>query len=300
MDFENIDRIFDDAMKRTELAKGPIVKPMTDALAADHFLLKKSWDYFRERVKTIESHWSEIVQAKDAEIQALKEEFLQLKETTFDIEKENERLKLFEVSIRETRAEDFVSFEKMSERLKLAWQEERVSLELKLRSWNDATEKWEQEREALRKAAMDRETKLKNRIDVLEGEKAVNAQKTVEDRQKLEEEVLHVHEQEESWKRKVDLLKKEVESRDHWIKEQEGRAHELKVTVEEAQAQMKEMKELIKERDYQIRGLELSVHTLGEEKEIMKKSWAREQAEWRELWDRAREMWDKRNNKKES
>jgi hypothetical protein len=132
-EFEKIDQLFTDTLTRLENKKPQISDPYTQGPhSADHFLLKKSWDYFKDRVRAIEQHWQEIVGAKDAEIAALKEELYQVRQEMDDASAKTGMIDAFEQSVRETRTDDFIDFQKLSERLKDAWEEERQSLATQL------------------------------------------------------------------------------------------------------------------------------------------------------------------------
>ncbi len=50
-------------------------------------------------------------------------------------------------------------------------------------------------------------------------------------------------------------------------------------------------------RDREIQNLKIIIEIHQKEIANLRSSWSREQAEWRELWDRARSVWE--NEKKE-
>src|SRR4051812_11553160 len=72
MDFKEIDAMFEDAARRLKGGVNPTGAYGEPPLAADHFLLRRSWEFFQKRLKAIEQHWGEIAAAKDAEIAALR------------------------------------------------------------------------------------------------------------------------------------------------------------------------------------------------------------------------------------
>src|SRR3954468_14483349 len=74
MDFKEIDGMFETAARRLKAGVDPTAPYGEPPLASDHFLLRRSWEFFQKRLKTMEDQWSEIAGAKDAEITALRKQ----------------------------------------------------------------------------------------------------------------------------------------------------------------------------------------------------------------------------------
>src|SRR5688572_197330 len=98
--------MFDETMARMGRGETTALKE-TEVSSANQYLLKKSWEYFRDRIKTIEEHWSQILEAKQKQIQAMEEELNQSHAIQEDLERENKSFQVFENAVKETRKDDF-------------------------------------------------------------------------------------------------------------------------------------------------------------------------------------------------
>lgn len=295
MDFKELDTIFDQALKRLDTKKPSALDPYSEGPhSADHFLLKKSWDYFKDRIRTIESHWEEIVKSKDQELFAVKEELRLAREELGEAEIKNQMLDQFEEEVRKTRSVDFVNFQKLSERLKQSWEEERQSLAAQLAAVEFAL-KTERDRTESLHAEMDKRAKqAAAAADALKEENARLSQKNLEETKHSFQTAGQKDQEITAREARIELLKAEVERRDHVLVEQSESLNSMGTKIDALLLRIKQADENTADRDTQIKNLTADLERLQFENESIKKAWQNEQAQWRELWERARELWDQR------
>jgi chromosome segregation ATPase len=300
MEFKRLDNLFNQAFQRADAEKPIALDAYKEGPhSADHFLLKKSWDYFKERIQAIEAHWGEIVKAKDDEMSVLREQLRIAREELGEADVKNQMLDKFEEEVRVTRSVDFVNFQKLSDRLKNAWEEERQSLEAQLSSLEHAL-KNEKENTIKLKDEMAKRGLVQNQSqDVLREENAglhqklVASQKALADTQaKKDDEII----QRDS---RIELLKAENERLGLVMNEYSQTIDSLGTKVDALLLRIKEGDEALVDRDVRIKHLGTEIKQLQFEKESIKQAWHVEQAQWRELWDRSRQMWDESREKKE-
>src|SRR5689334_21839662 len=133
MDAKDLDREMNSLMEK--LSKRPAVPSgaySSDPLASDHFILNRSWDFFKKRIAAIEKQWQEIVNAKADEIRVLKQEMDLIQTRVHELEEVNISLEGMLANLKVSRLQDFEEFKKKNEKLKMSWDEERISLESKL------------------------------------------------------------------------------------------------------------------------------------------------------------------------
>jgi chromosome segregation ATPase len=295
VDFKELDTIFDQALKRLDTKKPSALDPYSEGPhSADHFLLKKSWDYFKDRIRTIESHWEEIVKSKDQELFAVKEELRLAREELGEAEIKNQMLDQFEEEVRKTRSVDFVNFQKLSERLKQSWEEERQSLAAQLAAVEFAL-KTERDRTESLHAEMDKRAKqAAAAADALKEENARLSQKNLEETKHSFQTAGQKDQEITAREARIELLKAEVERRDHVLVEQSESLNSMGTKIDALLLRIKQADENTADRDTQIKNLTADLERLQFENESIKKAWQNEQAQWRELWERARELWDQR------
>ncbi len=295
MDFKNLDHIFDEAVKRLSIGKPETGDPYQQGPhSADHFLLNKSWDYFKDRVRTIEAHWEEIVNAKDEELNAIKEELRVSREALGESEIRNQMLDKFEEEVRQTRAVDFVDFKKLSERMKQAWEEERQSIAAQLAAVEFALKTERERAKALDEEMTRRGKAAAAAIDSLKQENAALAQKNVEEVKSTHQTAGKKDAEIVERDSRIELLKAEVERRDQFLVEQAQNIDSMGTKIDALLLRIKQGDEALADRDVKIKNLQADIARLDFEKESIKKAWQNEQAQWRELWDRSRSMWDQR------
>lgn len=295
MEFKEIDYLFDEAFKRVGNKTPQAIDPYAQGPhSTDHYLLKKSWDYFKNRIRTIEAHWDEISKAKEEEINALKKELALVKEELGEAELKNQMLNQFEEEVRRTRSTDFVDFKKLSDRLHHAWEEERQSLATQLSAVEFALTK---ERERSQKIVEDKVRQIEamvKRIDALKEEGDSRIQKNIEEKKSLESAVDLKDREVAERDLKLEKLAVEIEGKNQFLKDQEVEILSLGTKIDALLLRIKDTDETVRDRETRIKNLSADVERLEFEKDSVKKAWANEQAQWRELWDRTRELWDKR------
>lgn len=286
MDFKELDRQFDEIM---EMGRPRENQP------SDHFLLKKSWDYFKERIKTIESHWEEILKAKEDELKAQGEEVALLKQQLIQMEDENKQLLLFQDVVRESRREDYLNFKSYQEKLHQAFEEERIAYAEQIAGFEHELGQEKKMHAADVRKVQDQVKNLYEKIDVLKKQHFDALQHDLEIKKSYEKKMADLDSHISSWQVKNEILHNEISRRDDTIHQYEEKILELKKNQDKLDQEMKDLKGLVKDRDQKIHFLNENVRILAQEKESMRESWQREQAEWRELWDRARTVWQKNN-----
>lgn len=295
MKSNEIDRLFDESLNRVAKGTGPLAGAYdTSPLAADHLLLKRSWEYFRHRMNTMEEQWKKILESKDAEIKALLKEIDLTKNREGELKTQNEAFRAFDLEYGRSKATDYLMFEKKIRQLRESWEAEREALHRKEEEFETSKSSFEEkilqlkEEFAARQKGWEKEREaLHSQLNtILEQQKKMQAQ-WASDLAAKEEETLSLN-------AKVDLLRPEVERRDQRIQQlhedirlQESQNSDL---MGQLAGHMKKLRE--QEESYSLLSERYAI--LEKEKEAMRESWVREQAEWRELWDRERELWERK------
>src|ERR1044071_93389 len=157
MDPKDLDREMNSLLEK--LAKRPAVSSdpyAADPLASDHFILQRSWEFFKKRISAIEKQWQEIVNAKSDEIRVLKQELELVRNRVHELEETNSSLEGMLANFKLARLQDFEEFSKKHEKLKMAWEEERISLESKLMALEYQVEKERKKSEEESRRAQDK------------------------------------------------------------------------------------------------------------------------------------------------
>jgi len=295
MEFNELDRLFDQAIKRADKQNPIALDPYSQGPhSADHFLLKKSWAYFKERMRTIESHWEEIAAAKDQEMSTLKEELNMVRAELEEATLKNSMLDKFEEEVRKTRSNDYINFDRLNERLKQAWEEERQSLATQLSAVEFALQKEKERNVTLQNEMARRARALNSTVDALKEENQELTQKNLEAKQADESKLIAKDEDIAGRDLKIDLLRSEIERRDIVLAQQAKELEAYGTKVDALLLRIKHTDETVADRDLRIKNLLAEVERLEFEKNALRTAWQNEQAQWRELWDRSRELWDKK------
>src|SRR4051812_7271647 len=110
MKFSELDKQFEQTWERLQNGKPILGVYGKDPLAEDHFLLKRSWDYFRSRVRNIEDQWRKIAEAKDAQLKAVQKENVSIRVRMTQAEEEVVMLREIDRSLAEARKLDILNF----------------------------------------------------------------------------------------------------------------------------------------------------------------------------------------------
>lgn len=290
----DLDRLFDESANRIKNGTGALSGAYaTSPLAADHLLLKRSWDYFRHRINAIEEQWQKIVEAKEAEKKALEKELSLNREQTHDLEIQNTAFRSFEYEYGRSKAEDYIHFQKQTENLKFQWEQEREVLmktqsELELKILKLEADSDRSQDDFLKKQA-----RWKDALDAARTE----AGQLVERHRERQNEWLAESAQKDADNKdlilKIDLLRAEVENRDQMIKHMKEEIFAQERQKTDLASQLALAMGKIRELEGEMSVLSERYGILMKEKDAIREEWSREQAEWRELWERQREMFDR-------
>ncbi len=287
MDFKDIDQMFDSIMERID-TKAPLIKGAYDTLplSQDHFLLNKSWQYFKERLKTIETQYEQQIKANHDEIDALKKEILVHKETTEELDRQNSFLKAFQESFVKSRHMDFIDFQKAQNNLTEVWEEERLKLESKIHALENECQKVAKGHDGVLKKHLDREKLLQQKIDELKNKIIMDAQRNNEQVKEYHTVLADKQDVIKNREQKNELLRQEVNRlnvHQHKLNEEitlwERRTDSLLEKLDSMQKELDGRHQIIEQLSFQI-------DTLKREKEEIRRNWQKEEASWRELWDR--------------
>jgi len=296
MEFKEIDHLFDTVFERLEnkapLLKGPYE---TYPLGQDHFLLNKSWAYFKERIKNIETQYEEQLEAKREEIAALKKEMGIYKDIATELESKNSFLSAFQETFVKSRSIDFMDFQKSEEKLKNVWEEERLKLENKILAQEHEINRLKGNAENQSEEHRKREKMLQKLIDDLKNKIDLKAE---EENEKLKEITIQLMEKEEviqNRENKIELLKGEIGRTNGLIK---NLKEEIAMWERRAESLIGKVEQLQREMDgrgQKLEQLSFRIDALQREKAELKQNWEKEEASWRELWDRVRILQEKEN-----
>ncbi len=296
MEFTEIDRQFDEAFERLQRTAPPVATAYgSSPLAADHFLLKKSWDYFRNRVKSIEEQWKKMLEAKDHQYRAVFAELTDARKRQVELEEENNLLRSLDHSVKKARADDYIGFAKKSENLRLHWDAERDALHRKIEALETKIVQTKKAGELRISTTMAREEKLKETIALLRKEADMWAERESDIKKKCGDELVLKDEKIHSLDAKVDLLRTEIEHRDQVIKRLTDAVTTHEKDSVAMTAYVAELQRALKEKQLDLANLQTQLAIAHQDKKNLQTGWERERAEWRELWDRGRSLWDKKS-----
>jgi chromosome segregation ATPase len=300
MEFTEIDRQFDEAFERLTRQSPTVTSAYgTSPLAADHFLLKKSWDYFRNRVKNIEEQWRKMLEAKEQQLRTTMLELTESRQRQADLEEDNHLLRSLDRNVKKARAEDYVGFARKSENLRLHWDAEREALQRKI----DALERKviaDKKTADLRVATtITREQKLKETLEAMRDEASLFADRERDIQKKCAEELTIKDEKIQSLDSNVDIFRSEVDRRDQLLKQLKDMVTTSEKDAVAMTAYVEELQRALKDKDLDLANLKAKLEILTQEKTNLQAGWERERSEWRELWDRGRSLWDKNKSRRE-
>ncbi len=299
MEFKDIDSMFEDAAKRLKGGVNPTAAYGEPPLASDHFLLKRSWEFFQKRLKAMEDHWVQITSAKETAIQALLkaqkesgEEFVKMK----DRANETEEIDLTLVS---GRLEDQRSFAADLQSLRETFEQERESLERRITDAESLKNRIRKEAESRLSVMQAEILELRASLSKASEEIAEQAGKRLVADGTAAETVLKRDEVIKSLESKVELLKSELARREQLQRDSTDRAHALSRDHQLLEGDNRSANSELNAAHERIDDLEVRLRSARMESDALRDARKQEQAEWRELWERAREMWEleRKNNR---
>lgn len=300
MDFKEIDDLFEGALRRLTAKANPAAPYGEPPLASDHFLLKRGWEYFRNRAAAMEAEWKQLVSAKEDEIRSLREIIRLRDEKLSSLEAETRDTEKIEEAFARARMAEEQDFSDATRKLHDTWEEEREAI---LRSLEDANLRVQQvrtEAEHRLKAAQKEVTELRVSLEKARLELASQADRRLSAEGELTRALAARDEVIRSMEIKLDLMRSELDRRDLALKDVQTERGTLARERDELAQQARRDADELSSRKEQLRFLEEKLAAAKVEMEGLKTSWSREQAEWRELWDRSREMWEKVRRKESS
>jgi len=292
MEFKDIDSMFDGAAKRMGDGVNPAASYGEPPLASDHYLLRRSWEFFQKRMKALEDQWEQIASAKDAEIRAL------MKAAS------DNTARLHELEERSTESNEM---DRLLETMRLDEHRNHAAAVRALQ------EKWEMQREVLERRATDAEAlavrvrqEAESRLTALEkdarelreslakarGEIDLQVEKRLGGESEASESLLRRDDLIRSLESKVDLLRSELERREMMFKQTVEKLHALAHENERLSVEKTSAVNATRDAEQRAANLDERLRVARQEADELKSARKREQAEWRELWDRAREMWE--------
>jgi chromosome segregation ATPase len=294
VDFKEIDDMFEGALKRLSAKAGPGVPYGEPPLASDHFLLKRSWEYFRQRASAMEKEWKQILAAKEDEMKAL-QEILRLRDEQLaglqGATKDSERI---EEEFARAQLADQREFSDAARKLHETWEEEREAL---LRSADEASSRVQRIRAEAEHRVKAAETEMKNlraSLDKARAEALLQTEKRLEADGEAAKALSMRDELIRSLESKVDVLRSELDRRESAVKDLTGRLEERGKDLADLTARLSAAAAESAAKSDRIALLDEKLAAAAREIEELRAGWKREQAEWRELWDRSREMWEKK------
>lgn len=299
MKSNDIDRLFDESMNRVNKRSGPLSGSYdTSPLAADHLLLKRSWEYFRHRMAALEDQWKKILESKDIEIKALTKEMDLIKEREGELKTQNEAFRAFELEYGRSKANDYLLFEKRIRQLRETWEAEREAINRKEEDFAGVKTSLEMEIVKLKDELAARQKGWERERDAMHSQLNTILEQQKKMQQQWSADVTAKEEETLSLNAKVDLLRPEIERRDQRIQQLKEDLRNQEIQKDELTRQAADLVRKNREQEEQILRLSERYSILEREKESIRESWSREQAEWRELWDRERELWERKAHEK--
>jgi len=294
MDFKEIDAMFEGAFQRLGAKANPAAPYGEPPLASDHFLLKRGWEYFRQRAAAMEAQWKQILGAKDDEIKALKEQLRLRDERLTSLEGDTRESDDIEQAFVRQQLAEQRQFSDDTRKLYDTWEEEREAL---IRSVEESTARVQRiraEAEHRLKSAEKEVENIRVSLDKARAEIGHQADKRVVSDADSSRGLLARDEVIRSMESKIDLLRSELDRREMGLKDHSERTETLQRDLDEAARLGAAQASELGRKSERIQLLEETVAAVRREADALRASWKNEQAEWRELWDRSREMWGKK------
>lgn len=295
MEFKELDEMFESALRRLNAKASPAAPYGEPPLASDHFLLKRSWEYFRQRAAAMEIEWKQILKAKEDEIRALRELVRLRDERLSGLEDASRDTGQIEEEFARAQLADQRGFSDASRKLHDSWEEEREAL---IRSAEEAAARVQRiraEAEHRVKAGEAEIRDLRASLEKSRADLAAQAEKRLASDSDLAKALVARDEVIRSLESKVDLLRSELDRRDSALKDFGVRLDTRQKEEGDLAARLAATSAELGAKAEQIGLLEEKLSSARGEIESLRAAWGREQAEWRELWDRSREMWDRKN-----
>jgi len=292
--YSELDRLFEDARERLESGKVNSSSPYKEGpLASDHFMLKKSWDYFHHRVTDLNDQNDTLLASKTMAIESLTKELEETRNRLEKLEEDHRYFSAFQEELRQEWTGDFLSEKHALERLKNKWEEERVALESRTHDLEYQLEKKTYELKLGSDLFRKLENDLRAHIQLLKEEQEKSADRQHESVVKIGKELNESAETIKDLHNKIDLMRTEIDRRDQLLQQLEAVRLKQDKRIEGLLLETDELnKELQRQRDA-YNQLDLTNNVLRQEMENMRRIWEEEKAEWRELWDRERETWER-------
>jgi len=298
MEFSDLDRRFQETLERLEGKSAGSQGLYADTpMAADHYLLKRSWNFFQRRLHSVEEQWRQIAGAKDAQLKAMTEALEDLKHRMSEVKEENDAKQDCEIEIRRERFHDYVGFEKQIEKMRERADEERQVLQNTIEGLEGEIEKKDGEFQRSKAEFQKRIADLTKIIGELKSHLDAQATKERELNQKWSSALNDKSSEAEGFFVKIEVLRSEVERRDQIIKDLKTESADHEKEQKAALGQMRDFHEKWEDAKKQIGLLKAQIEILRREKDEIRGRWQAEQAEWRELWEREREMWERGRGK---
>jgi chromosome segregation ATPase len=196
--------------------------------------------------------------------------------------------------MKKSRMDDFIEFNKRCEHLRLAWHAEKETLDREIGHLEMKLEEQRILQEAQHTADQKHIASLKASLETLGQENTALGQKDEGRVAAFEKQINEKDEAVGALSRKIELLQAELERRDQILKTGFQENVTLNKLVNDLKAGMKHQADTMAIQSQNIENLNLRLRIVSEERDTMRTSWQREQAEWRELWERNRELFDKK------
>ncbi len=214
MEFTELDKQFEETWERLQNRKPISGVYGKDPLAEDHFLLKRSWDYFRQRVRNVEDQWRKIAESKDAQLIALKKEAAVIRERMQEAEEETRLLRAMDRTLAEARKHDILHFDSKKDQLRLRWDAERDALARKIEELEFQIKRMGKESSNKTELAKKRETDLLEAIDRIKQDAMSMAEKERENQKRWSEHAAEKDDQIRMLDTKMDMMRTELDRRD--------------------------------------------------------------------------------------
>lgn len=293
MDRDDLEKEMNSVMDRLTKKSSNPNPYSTDPLSSDHFILARSWEFFKKRIAAIEKQWQEIVNAKTDETRILKKELQAAQERLNELEQANTSMVEMLAQFKVARLQDFQEFQKKNEKLKMAWDEERITIESNVRRMEHELEREKKKAENASAAQQKRILFLENALKDLKTQNQEIVIKMAESQTEAHKIAVEKDDDLSAQEGKIDLLRRELERRDQVIRDLQQALRDNEDKSNLLQNKIEAQLDQLAKKDERHANLQTQMEILKREKAELLDTWNREKAEWRELWERAREVWKK-------
>lgn len=293
MDFKEIDEMFESAARRLKAGVDPTAGYGEPPLASDHYLLRRSWEFFQKRLKAVEDQWADIARAKDDEIQALKKDAAERGRRLADAEGRVSESDEIDRVLEMGRLGERREFDSEMRKLQDRWEGEREALERQVAAADLLSRRLRKEAESRLETMAAEVRELRESLEKARIEIGHQSEKRLSGESLAAETLLKRDELIRSLESKVDLLRSELDRRDMVFRQTAERLQALSHDHQRLIAEQNAARGEVHDAEQRASALEERLKASKQENEELKAARRREQSEWRELWERAREMWDK-------